>query len=338
MENSGVKRSSFDGNSQLDHVKAVLIDVEGTITPSTFFKDVLVKHVRDNVDTYVITHFATEAIIKHVAGLRKQAAEDVVAGLEGAVIIPEVDDIKTVALAVSANIKSQLDHNRCSTDAGAIFYEMITSAFTSKIIQGKVYEDVPPTLKKFKMSDIKVYAYVECCADTAKLQLQYSDHGDLTGMFAGYYDHSKLGTKLGSSMKEKDTYIKLAAALQVDADQMLFLTSKPTDAVAAHSAGLKTCIVTRDQDAESKTPEKTLPETTAVETKSAEPGTESLCHVKLLSELFQCCSGLDITSGLEDTSPHKKQRPSVGQEADVVTAPKLCVETACGEEKKHAVE
>jgi len=312
MEKSGVKRASSGGDGPLDHIKAGLIDVEGTVTPATFVKDVLVKYVNENVESYVTTHFASETVEKHVEGLRKQATEDIAAGLEGAVVIPEAnDDVAAVASAVAANVKSQFDHDRCSKDAGALYYEMIVAAFKAKAVAGKVFDDATPALKKLTISGIKVYAYAECCADSAKLQLEHSDHGDLTALFSGFYDHIKLGTKLGSTLTEKGTFTKLASELQVDVDQLLFLTSKPKDAEAANSAGLKTCLVRA---------EKT-------------DTTETLRSVKSLGELFDSC----CESG--DGSPLKKHRSSGDHHDDGEHVEgKVCVETGCDGDKKHSDE
>jgi len=58
-------------------------------------------------------------------------------------------------------------------------------------------------------------------------------------MISGYFDATS------GLRTEKDTYAKIAKEIELAPADVLYLTSQPTEAMAAHAAGMKTILVAR---------------------------------------------------------------------------------------------
>ena len=74
---------------------------------------------------------------------------------------------------------------------------------------------------------------------------KYSDFGDLTGLFDGFYD-----TNFGHK-REQSAYESIAKAMGTPAGSILFLSDIQEELDAAKAAGMHTCLLERDDKIDS---------------------------------------------------------------------------------------
>jgi len=113
-------------------------------------------------------------------------------------------------------------------------------------------------------------------------------------MISGYFDATS------GPRTEKDTYAKIAKEIELAPADVLYLTCQPTEATAAHAAGMKTIVVVRPGNA-----------------KIADKDLETVATISSFSELFGD-EGVKV--------PHKKvcheQKSPQKQQCHATHAPK----------------
>lgn len=240
MATQGEKRSHSDSVDVLEGVKVALFDVEGTLSPLTFVKNKLYPYVRENLKTYLENHWDNEECQADVTALRKQVSED-----KAATPIPDSaeDNRDDVIKAIVANVVAQMDGDSQSAGLRTLQSHMYREAYKTGKVQGEVFDDVVAALKKFSADGIKVYTFSSNSSESQKLLLGYTEKGDLSEYFSGYFD-SETGGKA-----DKASYTKIAGEAGVDASAVMFFTDLPAEAAAAAEASFKTTLVERDGNA-----------------------------------------------------------------------------------------
>lgn len=74
-----------------------------------------------------------------------------------------------------------------------------------------------------------------------KLLYGYSDFGDLTPLFSGYFD-----TTTGAK-REAIAYERISAGIGLPANEILFLSDVVAELDAAREAGMQTCLLVRGE-------------------------------------------------------------------------------------------
>jgi len=81
-----------------------------------------------------------------------------------------------------------------------------------------VYDDVVPAFERWLGKGIKLYIYSSGSIEAQKLLFGYSEKGDLTGYFSGYFD-TTIGLKV-----EALSYRNILNEIRKSPNQVLFLT------------------------------------------------------------------------------------------------------------------
>jgi enolase-phosphatase E1 len=110
-----------------------------------------------------------------------------------------------------------------------------TGAFT-----GHVYPEVEARLKKWSDQGIALYVYSSGSVSAQKLLFGYSDAGDLTGYFRGYFD-----TRIGNK-REQQSYAAIVSQLKLPAEDILFLSDVIEELDAAAKTGMQTLQLVRE--------------------------------------------------------------------------------------------
>jgi len=95
-------------------------------------------------------------------------------------------------------------------------------------------------LRRWHARGIALYVYSSGSVAAQKLLFGHSEAGDLTPLFAGHFD-----TAIGAK-REAQAYRAIAAALNLPADQILFLSDTAEELAAAREAGLGVTLLARD--------------------------------------------------------------------------------------------
>ncbi|WP_300538445.1 acireductone synthase [Sphingosinicella sp.] len=192
-------------------VRAVLTDIEGTTSSIAFVTDTLFPYARARLADWIATHAAEAApILKDVPG----------------------DPVETLTRWIDEDRKE----TALKTLQGLIWAE----GYADGTLKGHVYPDAAEALRRWHAEGVGLYVYSSGSVAAQKLIFGYSNAGDLTPLFSGYFD-TTTGPK-----KEADSYRRIAAEIGLPAEDILFLSDSVPEIDAARGAGLKTCLVDRE--------------------------------------------------------------------------------------------
>jgi enolase-phosphatase E1 len=195
---------------------AVLMDIEGTTTPIAFVHDVLFAYARAKMTEWCRVHL-DDPVLGEVA--RAAPGQPVDATLLGWM----ARDEKITAL---------------KTVQGKIWAE----GYGRGAIQGVLYPDVPPALRRWATGGVKLFVYSSGSIEAQKLLFGHSDAGDVSTLFQGFFD-----TRVGGK-REVASYGLICRGTNIPAAEMLFLSDVEAELDAASAAGLLTCQLVRPAD------------------------------------------------------------------------------------------
>ncbi|GAA6219175.1 enolase-phosphatase E1 [Lates japonicus] len=221
---------------------ALLLDIEGTTTPITFVKDILFPYIREHLEDYLSTHWEEDECKQDVHLLKKQIEEDMrqnracpVHAVDQTV---HTDEEKAIREVVD-NVLWQMAADRKSTALKQLQGHMWRSAYASGRIKGEIYQDVIPSIKRWRGQGLKVYIYSSGSVEAQKLLFGYSVEGDVLDLFDGHFD-----TSIGAKVDGK-SYERIAERIGCQPEEITFLTDVTREAKAAEEAGVNVLVVVR---------------------------------------------------------------------------------------------
>lgn len=213
-------------------IKVILTDIEGTTTDIRFVHDVLFPYARQQLPAFVQQHWEEPAVqdIMQQARLELNAADA---------------DQQTLIQAFINWIDQDKKVTALKTLQGLIWIE----GYQSGDFTGHVYQDAYDCLKKWHAQGIELSIFSSGSVKAQQLLFGYSDFGDLTPLFSHYFD-----TTTGHK-REKAAYVAIADSLKQAPENILFLSDIVEELDAAQSAGMKTCLLVREQMPDNSTHE-----------------------------------------------------------------------------------
>ena len=207
--------------------KFILTDIEGTTTSVSFVYEVLFPYFRENI------HKTIE--LQHLKSVQEVFSQT----------IQWVKDTDNRTISTPSEIIEVLNQwsqeDKKITPLKTLQGILWEEAYTSGTIQGHVYDDVAPALKRWKEKGIQLGVFSSGSIAAQKLIFGYSVAGDLTPYFSAYFDTSTGGKR------EAATYQLIAEKLGILASEILFLSDITEELQAAASAGLQTIQLVRDE-------------------------------------------------------------------------------------------
>ena len=205
-------------------IKAILTDIEGTTTSLSFVKDVLFPYADQQMQAFVVAHRQDPTVAKLIDDVRLET---------GNAVLSLTDAI--------AQLRQWIAEDKKITPLKAIQGLMWEEGYRNGAFTGHVYEDAVRHLLHWHELGLKLYVYSSGSVYAQKLLFGYSDAGDLTPLFSGYFD-----TAVGHK-REATSYQAIVAALGLPAAEILFLSDIAEELDAAAQAGLQTCCLVREE-------------------------------------------------------------------------------------------
>jgi enolase-phosphatase E1 len=211
--------------------RAVLLDVEGTTSPIAFVHDVLFPYADEHLDAYVAAHREDP----EVAGAMVEAAH--VAGVEA-----DTDD-QTVLAHLHDWIANDRKVTPLKTLQGLIWKE----GYERTGLRGRIYPDAADGLRRWHAAGAALYIYSSGSVEAQRVLFANSDQGDLSALFSGNFD-TTIGYK-----RHRESYSAIAAAIGLDAQDIVFLSDVDAELDAAREAGMQTVRLLRPADTQDAT-------------------------------------------------------------------------------------
>lgn len=215
--------------------KHVLLDIEGTISPISFVKEVLFPYSIANVRNYLQNNWdnaKTQSIVRDMAEVAQleSAKKQDPPSISSEATLDEV--VNFVEWLVARDRKV----GPLKTLQGLIW----ESGYASGALVGQLFDDVEGNLKRLSDSGVKVSIYSSGSRHAQQLLFHYSNRGDVRKYLTCYFD-TKVGLKV-----EKNSYSEIALTLGVnDPSEIVFVTDILAEAIAAKAAGMDAVISVR---------------------------------------------------------------------------------------------
>ncbi len=193
--------------------RAILTDIEGTTSSIAFVADVLFPYARAHLPAYVSAHPEVAAILAEVQAIEPG------------------DPVATLL--------RWIDEDRKATPLKTLQGMIWDKGYREGDFTGHVYPDAAEALNRWHAAGVELYVFSSGSIAAQKLLFGYSDAGDLTPLFSGYFD-TTTGPK-----REAASYRAISAAMAIAPSDVLFLSDTPAEVAAAREAGMEALLIDR---------------------------------------------------------------------------------------------
>ena len=214
----------------LKDIRAVLLDIEGTTTPTAFVHQVLFPYARARVHQYLEHHADDPAVRADVALLRAEYAAEP----------PHSPDLPP--WNPEAYVYWLMDRDRKSTGLKALQGRIWETGYRAGELRGKgeVYPDVRPALERWRGAGKTIAIFSSGSIQAQRNLFANTTAGDLSAFLSDYFD-TTTGPK-----REAGSYRHIAASLRQPANAVLFVSDVSAELDAARAAGMRTALCIRD--------------------------------------------------------------------------------------------
>lgn len=202
--------------------RAILTDIEGTTTPIRFVTEVLYPYARERLSAFVREHAADPEIARIIAEVQSEAGRAL--DLEG----------------VTAQLLAWMDADRKAAPLKDLQGLIWGQGYAGGELITQMYEDAARGLRAWHAAGLKLYVYSSGSIQAQRAIFAHTDHGDLGALFSDYFD-----TRVGHK-REPEAYRRIAKAIDLPPDEILFLSDVREELDAARAAGLRTAWLVRD--------------------------------------------------------------------------------------------
>lgn len=201
----------------MTEIRAIVTDIEGTTSSISFVRDVLFPYARKRMPAFVETH-GDKADVRH--WLHEAARE---AGL-----------VEATRQEIIELLVGWIDQDRKSTALKALQGMIWKDGYEAGDYRAHMYPEVAARLRDWRADGIRLYVYSSGSVPAQQLFFRHSLAGDLTPLFAGYFD-TETGPK-----REAESYRRIATAIDERPEHLLFLSDIVEELDAAREAGFHT--------------------------------------------------------------------------------------------------
>ena len=210
----------------MQDVRAILLDIEGTTTPIAFVHDVLFSYARDHVREFLAANPASEDI----ALLREEHAVDVKEGRNP----PALTDL-------AAYVEWLISLDRKSTGLKSLQGKIWRQGYVEGSLKSQVFADVAPAFARWRERGLRISIFSSGSVLAQQLLFAHTEAGDLTPLIDSYFD-----TTVGKK-GEAESYRKIAEAMGLKPEEILFISDVVAELDAARQTGMKTILSIREQ-------------------------------------------------------------------------------------------
>lgn len=206
---------------ELQNVKYVLMDIEGTTSDIAFVKNVLFPYSAREMRNFISSNknnSEVRACLKETGCHSDDAA---------------IDQLLTW-------IREDVKHPALKTLQGKIWEK----GFKANVYKAHLYDDVLDAWQKWKAEGLRLGIYSSGSAKAQHLFFEYNEKGNLLSYLENFFDLEAGGKR------EVASYRKISEKLNLPSDQIVFLSDIVEELDAAREAGLKTVHIVRPGTAE----------------------------------------------------------------------------------------
>lgn len=198
-------------------IRAIVTDIEGTTSSIDFVREVLFPYARKRLPAFVETHGDKPDVLHWL----HEAARE--AGL-----------VEATRQEIIELLLGWIDQDRKSTALKALQGMIWKDGYETGDYRAHMYPEVAARLRDWRADGIRLYVYSSGSVPAQQLFFRYSEAGDLSPLFAGYFD-TETGPK-----RDTESYRRIATVIDEQPRHLLFLSDIVEELDAAREAGFHT--------------------------------------------------------------------------------------------------
>lgn len=204
-------------------IKVIVTDIEGTTSSIRFVKEVLFPYAAKSLPGFLVRHWQAPTIASEVDA-----------------ILAEEPDTERSPEAVNDVLQGWIAEDKKATPLKSLQGMIWKAGYESGDYQAHLYADTAPCLQAWKDQGIRLFVYSSGSIAAQKLFFGFSEAGDLTSLFDGYFD-----TTTGAK-QDALSYRAILEEVAQPPSEVLFLSDICEELDAAASAGMKTVQLDRE--------------------------------------------------------------------------------------------
>ncbi|ALU43494.1 acireductone synthase [Pseudoalteromonas rubra] len=204
-------------------IKAILTDIEGTITRISFVKEILFPYAADKLPDFVRQHAHTPEVAAQLDAVRTELNA------------PQASQEQVIQALLS-----WIAEDKKITPLKQLQGMIWQHGYQNGDFTGHIYPDAHQFLSAEHAAGTALYVYSSGSVQAQQLLFAHSDYGDMRPLFSGYFD-----TQVGAK-QQPEAYQAIASQLSFAAHEVLFLSDVVAELDAAKTAGMQTLQLWRD--------------------------------------------------------------------------------------------
>lgn len=203
-------------------MKAVLLDIEGTVTDIRFVTETLFPYARARMGAFLDAHRSKPAVADALLRMRK-----------------EMDAPAATTADIAAELVRWIDEDRKQEPLKSLQGLIWKEGYEDGSLKAHLYPDVRPAFERWKQAGLTLAIFSSGSIAAQKLLFAHSVEGDLTGFLSAHFDLTT------GSKKDAASYSAIAGALNLPPAEIRFYSDAPAEITAAHAAGMDAVLVER---------------------------------------------------------------------------------------------
>ena len=223
-------------------IRCILLDIEGTTCPVSFVASVLFPYARERLASYLETNQGDPEVQALLAATQAAFAADPnpeVQALRQGAPIPGQPPVSQGKLQLGqtdsplvAYLQWLIDHDIKFPALKELQGRIWASGYASGDLVAPLFDDVAATLQRWQRDGYQLAVYSSGSVAAQQLLYRHSQDGNLEGLFSHWFD-----TRIGAKQAQA-SYSAIAAALQLEPAEILFVSDAIGEIEAAHGIGM----------------------------------------------------------------------------------------------------
>ena len=223
-------------------IRSILLDIEGTTCPVSFVASVLFPYARERLASYLEANQGDPQVQALLAATQAAFAADPnpeVQALRQGFPIPGHQPAGQQQLPAGetqsplvAYLQWLIDHDIKFPALKELQGRIWASGYASGDLVAPLFDDVAPTLQRWHRDGYQLAVYSSGSVAAQQLLYRHSQNGNLEELFSHWFD-TRIGPKQAA-----DSYSAIAAALQLEPAEILFVSDALAEIEAAHRIGI----------------------------------------------------------------------------------------------------
>lgn len=215
--------------------RALLLDIEGTVTPISFVHEILFAFARTHVRDYLSQHSMTTEVEEDTKALFYEHSIDQEKGEQP----PQIENGVWSVDSIVAYVNWLIERDRKSPALKALQGKIWEQGYRNGSLKAPLFDDVVPNLHRLRRKGIGVAIFSSGSVLAQKLLFAHTETGNHTDLIDQYFD-TACGRKVESA-----SYDKIAMRLALSPEEIIFVSDVTNELKAARDAGMATLLCVR---------------------------------------------------------------------------------------------